>query len=120
MPVILPREAWNAWLDLCCPLRVVAARAAREAILHDGEQDVRIERLRDYVHIAKGSGDLQKIGITDAADAGDGDDLRIGPSLRIWVMVWMPSCSGTMMSVMTRSGCFCQPAVEIVRFRACR
>jgi hypothetical protein len=49
-----------------------------EARLDDGEQRVRVERLRDGVHGPESPRDLEEIGVADVPAAGHGDDLRVG------------------------------------------
>jgi hypothetical protein len=69
-----------------------------------GKQEVRIERLRDDLHGAELACDLEEIGVADAPATEMATIFASGLATRISVIVWMPSWSGMMMSVMTRSG----------------
>jgi hypothetical protein len=59
------------------PLGAARANLSGEACLHDGEQEVRIERLRDDVHGAELACALEEIGVAGAPATGNGDDLRV-------------------------------------------
>src|SRR6202049_5308791 len=60
---------------------VAADSAAGKAILHDGQEFIRIEWLRDDVQRAECPRHLEQVGVATAPAAGDGDDLRVGPGL---------------------------------------